>query len=84
MKKMIVDKENPNGITVDLTAEEIAEVNTIKASILAEAKVEANKVAKRKVDAKEGNDKLVALGLSQDQVTAMTGYTPPVEEKLKG
>lgn len=80
MKKMIVDKENPNGITVDLTAEEIAEVNTIKASILAEAKVEANKVAKRKVDAKEGNDKLVALGLSQDQVTAMTGYTPPIEE----
>lgn len=36
--------------------------------------------AKETTDAKNGNDKLLELGLSQDQVTAMTGYTPPVEE----
>jgi hypothetical protein len=36
--------------------------------------------AKETADAKNGNDKLLELGLSQDQVTAMTGYTPPVEE----
>tara|TARA_R110000796_G_scaffold94672_1_gene199590 strand:+ start:154 stop:450 length:297 start_codon:yes stop_codon:yes gene_type:complete len=40
---------------------------------------EDNKVAKAKTDAKAGNDKLIELGLSQDQVTAMTGYTPPSE-----
>lgn len=30
-------------------------------------------------DAKAGNDKLIELGLSQAQITAMTGYTPPSE-----
>jgi hypothetical protein len=35
--------------------------------------------AKETADAKSGNDKLLELGLSQDQVTAMTGYTPPSE-----
>jgi len=29
--------------------------------------------------AKSGNDKLLALGLSQDEVTAMTGYRVPSE-----
>jgi len=29
--------------------------------------------------AKAGNDKLLALGLSQDEVTAMTGYRVPSE-----
>ena len=32
--------------------------------------------AKETADAKNGNDKLLELGLSQDQVTAMTGYIP--------
>ena len=32
--------------------------------------------AKETTDAKNGNDKLLELGLSQDQVTAMTGYIP--------
>jgi hypothetical protein len=31
-------------------------------------------------DAKNGNQKLLDLGLTQDEVTAMTGYTPPEEE----
>ena len=27
-----------------------------------------------------GNNKLLALGLTQEEATALTGYTPPVEE----
>tara|TARA_S200002703_G_C3732366_1_gene225094 strand:- start:35 stop:271 length:237 start_codon:yes stop_codon:yes gene_type:complete len=35
---------------------------------------------KKSADAKTGNQKLLDLGLSQDEATALTGYKPPVEE----
>ena len=80
MKRLIVSPENPNGTLVDLTAEEIATFKEEKTQTLAhEAEVQAT-FDKKKEDAKAGNDKLIELGLTQDQVTAMTGYTPPVEE----
>ena len=37
------------------------------------------KIAQEKADAKTGNDKLLGLGLTQAEATALTGYTPPVE-----
>jgi hypothetical protein len=75
MKKAIMNK---NGLTVvDMSAEEISarEVDITK---FAERKT-ANAIieTKKSVDAKAGNDKLIALGLTQDQVTAMTGYVLP-------
>ena len=36
--------------------------------------------AQKDADALAGNNKLLELGLTQAQVTAMTGYTPPVSE----
>ena len=33
--------------------------------------------AQKEADALAGNNKLLELGLTQAQVTAMTGYTPP-------
>jgi hypothetical protein len=38
---------------------------------------EANEKAQKEADAFAGNNKLLELGLTQAQVTAMTGYTPP-------
>ena len=38
------------------------------------------KIAQEKTDAKTGNDKLLGIGLTQAEATALTGYTPPVEE----
>ena len=80
MKKLIANKENPNGVLVDLTAEEIAQqkqdaikYETDKQAIIAEQ-------AQKEADALAGNNKLLELGLTQAQVTAMTGYTPPVSE----
>ena len=82
-------EKNPVHVTVDcktntvteveLTAEEIAqlEINAEKLEVEFQAKETAQ--AKKDADAKAGNDKLIELGLSQDQVTAMTGYTPPSE-----
>ena len=77
-KKLIINAENPNGILVDMTAEEetqrVSEDN-------GEAKALAfkNKMDKLAVDQKAGYDKLIELGLTGDQVTALTGYTPPTE-----
>ena len=80
-KKRVITLENPNGVLVDMTAEDIAQQETDIANSEVEAtkKVEAD--AKAKEDAKTGNDKLIALGLSQDEVTAMTGYTIPVADE---
>jgi hypothetical protein len=41
---------------------------------------EATAKAQKDADALAGNNKLLELGLTQAQVTAMTGYTPPVSE----
>jgi predicted RNA binding protein with dsRBD fold (UPF0201 family) len=40
----------------------------------------ANEKAQKEADSLAGNNKLLELGLTQAQVTAMTGYTPPVAE----
>ena len=41
-------------------------------------KVAADKVVadKKAADQKSGNDKFLALGLTQDEATALTGYAP--------
>ena len=78
MKKLIV---NPNGIQeVDLTAEEIAQRETDIAN--AEAEKQAIETAKQAdaTNKANGNQKLLDLGLTQAEATALTGYTPPVAE----
>jgi len=75
-----VSPENPNGILVDMTAEEIAQRETDKVNALAEQQaIETAKQAKETAQA-SGNQKLLDLGLTQAEATALTGYTPPVAE----
>ena len=79
-KKFVVSPENPNGILVDLTAEEISQRETDKANSLAQQQaIETAKQADATNKA-NGNQKLLDLGLTQAEATALTGYTPPVEE----
>ena len=49
--------------------------------VVLNAKAEAEEQAKaqKEADALAGNNKLLELGLTQAQVTAMTGYRPPAE-----
>lgn len=75
--KIEITPENPKGLKVDLTAEELTQKTQDVARATADKEAWIVKQNKEKTDAKAGNDKLVALGLSQDQVTAMTGYVPP-------
>ena len=62
---IIAKDQNGNDVSIDMTA-----VNT-KATELENAEVD-NKAS--------GNQKLLDLGLSQAEATALTGYTPPVAE----
>jgi hypothetical protein len=80
MKKQIYNPENPNGIIVDMTAEEISQRETDTANGEADRIAQAEAKAQKEADAKSGNQKLLDLGLTQAEATALTGYTPPVEE----
>ena len=78
MKKIIA---TPNGIQeIELTAEEIAQREKDIADATARQQAEQQAKAQKEADALAGNNKLLELGLTQAQVTAMTGYTPPVSE----
>jgi hypothetical protein len=77
MKKIIV---TPNGTQeIELTAEEISQREIDIANATARKQEEEQAKAQKDADALAGNNKLLELGLTQAQVTAMTGYTPPAE-----
>ena len=80
MKKLIINKENPNGVLVDMTAEELSQRETDIANEATRKQEEATAKAQKEADALAGNNKVLELGLTLAQVTAMTGYTPPVSE----
>ena len=65
-----------NNITRDMTPEETAEHERF----LEIAKQARDADAKELADKKSGNQKLLDLGLTQAEATALTGYTPIVEE----
>ena len=79
-KKMIINPENPNGLLVDMTAEEEtqhqADIENTNADNTARQEAETQKAT----DQASGNQKLLDLGLTQAEATALTGYTPPIEE----
>ena len=80
-KKFILNAETGETTEVELDADDMAFFTKKAENRQAEHDAfYVDKLAKKETDAKAGNDKLVALGLTQDQVTAMTGYTPPVAE----
>ena len=79
-KTIIFNLENPTGVERDLTSEEQVQLDADIAKAKEEKTLADERVAKKDADAKAGNNKLIELGLTQDQVTAMTGYVPPSEE----
>ena len=90
---MIIDailKINPNA-KVTVNADDVNQITwldgttpipvaDIEAQIPIVKQEIADKKAQKEADALAGNNKLLELGLTQAQVTAMTGYTPPVSE----
>ena len=79
-KKHIIDAQTGVEEIVDMTPEEETQlaIDTENANAERQAKQQAK--AQKEADALAGNNKLLELGLTQAQVTVMTGYTPPVSE----
>ena len=80
MKKIIYNIKTGKIQEVDLTAEEIAKAETDKQNALAEKEAIETARAEEATNKASGNQKLLDLGLSQAEATALTGYTPPVAE----
>jgi hypothetical protein len=79
-KKLLVNPENPNGIEVDYTPQEEEQRTIDIENGEAQNTALANQKAQQEADQASGNQKLLDLGLTQAEATALTGYTPPVEE----
>jgi DNA-binding PadR family transcriptional regulator len=74
MKKI---KITPLGVEeIELSAEEISQRETDIANETARQEAEQTAKTQKEADALAGNNKLLGLGLSQAEVTAMTGYKP--------
>ena len=69
---IIAKNENSNDVSIDMSA-----VNTKATELQAEADAKKQADATNKAS---GNQKLLDLGLTQAEATALTGYTPPVAE----
>jgi hypothetical protein len=80
MSKKEIHYANGTSEIIDLTAEEIAKAEIDKQNAIVEKQAYETAKAQKETDALAGNNKLLELGLTQAQVTAMTGYTPPVSE----
>jgi len=80
IKKVIITPENPNGIYVDMTEDEISfKNNSISKELEKRNNLKTIETAKENAKV-SGNQKLLDLGLTQAEATALTGYTPPVAE----
>ena len=80
MKKIIHNIKTGEIQEVDLTAEEITKAETDAQNALAEKQAIETARQAEETNKANGNQKLLDLGLTQAEATALTGYTPPVAE----
>ena len=69
-----------NNVLRDMTSEEETELTTTRAEQATKREAEATVKTEQDTTKASGNTKLLDLGLTQAEATALTGYTPPVEE----
>ena len=69
-------KINENGVVREKTTDEQTEYDNLKTLALKKLEDEKTANEKKETDAKKGNDKLLGLGLTQNEATALTGYKP--------
>ena len=78
-KKIFIDGQTGEQRIEEFTPEEIAQ----KEADIENAKIKTEafqaKLKAKEDDSKSGNQKLLDLGLTQAEATALTGYTPPSE-----
>jgi hypothetical protein len=72
-------KKLHNGQVVDMTAEEVTELENLVAEANGHRQAEETAKQAKATAQASGNQKLLDLGLTQAEATALTGYTPPTE-----
>jgi len=77
--KTIIDLKTNTVSNVELTAEDLAQKEIDIANAEAEKQAKEAKETADATNKANGNQKLLDLGLSQAEATALTGYTPPSE-----
>ena len=70
--EIVAKDENNNIVSLDMSA--------VDAKTTELQSAEDAKENQKATDKANGNQKLLELGLSQAEATALTGYTPPVED----
>ena len=73
MKKLIIDKNNPNGILVDMSYEEINELNENASKHEIEMQQEQEDKINKETKKASGKQKLLDLGLTEEEVKALIG-----------
>jgi hypothetical protein len=73
-------KKWTNGVIRDMTQDEISALETDIANVNAFNQAEETAKQDKETAQASGNQKLLDLGLTQAEATALTGYTPPSEE----
>jgi len=73
-------KKHINGQDIQMTAQEEAEWNISLEKYQTNIQKINDELVKKEADKANGNQKLLDLGLTQAEATALTGYTPPSEE----
>jgi hypothetical protein len=73
MKKLIIDKNNPNGILVDMSYEEINELNENASQHKIEMQQEQEDKINKETKKASGKQKLLDLGLTEEEVKALIG-----------
>ena len=76
MQQKIFSPENPEGVIQVYTTEQEAEVKTFSEAQKVKIQAEQDAKTSKATAQASGNTKLLALGLTQAEATALTGYTP--------
>lgn len=70
-----------NGKKIEMTSKEVSALKKDRQNVNAEFKPFNDALIKKVANQKTGNQKLLDLGLTQDEATALTGYAPPKPEE---
>ena len=73
-------KLDKHGNLVEENAEDLARIEQDKVNWPVELQARETAENQKATDQANGNQKLLDLGLTQAEATALTGYTPPTEE----
>jgi hypothetical protein len=68
-----------DGVEIQYTDAEEIQADKDEAESITEKNDMISILTQKATDSKNANDKLIGLGLTQDEVTAITGYKPPKE-----